>query len=242
MEGRIISISNSGKGSVNTGNNQYGILPIYQLPPNVAVDMTIEFTIRVSAIGNTYAVFSSIVERNTALFNTEDRSRWYTWGEDEEGDFVRLVVPDLHIDLRKNPEKETRPWAIDLIDYTHNRFADLKTQNTPFFSCGQYQYNGEPYDPRYTVTFNKKDYENYIDNHPDCDIYFWVNWRQLSYRQTTIEGLYGVWRAPFSVMAEKIESGQVVLHAYLHRTDDDHNAKDSYLFMLNDPNVFERLL
>lgn len=103
-------------------------------------------------------------------------------------------------------------------------------------------YGGMPYNPTYTVTFNRKDYENYLERHPNCDIYFWVYWRQLTYRGISVNELYGVWRAPFSRMAQKIQAGEVALHHYMHRVNDDHNAKDSYLFNLTDVDVFERLI
>ena len=103
-------------------------------------------------------------------------------------------------------------------------------------------YGGLPYDPTYTVTFNKKDYENYMEQHPDCDIYFWVYWSQLTYRNIRVNELYGVWRASFQRMAEKIQAGEVALHPYMHRVNDDHNARESYLFNLADDTVFEQLV
>lgn len=54
--------------------------------------------------------------------------------------------------------------------------------------------------------------------------------------------MYGVWKAEFSRMTEKIQANEVRLHEYLYRKDDDHNARDSYLFNLVDQSVFERLL
>lgn len=133
-------------------------------------------------------------------------------------------------------------WVIDLIDNTHHCLADLKTQNTPFFTCGKYHYGLKRYNPSYTVTFNKKDYEHYRDQYPDCEIFFWINWTQTEYSQIKVEAVKGVWVAKFAVMAKMIEEGKVVLHSYLHRKDDDHNAKDSYLFDLNDKTVFLRIL
>lgn len=96
--------------------------------------------------------------------------KWYIWGESEENDFVKHIVPKLGIDLRINSEKAQNPWEIDLFDYTHNRYADLKVQNTPFFTAGRYMYGGMPYNPTYTVTFNRKDYENYIERRPPYTI------------------------------------------------------------------------
>lgn len=166
------------------------------------------------------------------ILNPEDRAQCYVWGEQKERDFVEDIVPRLGIDLRINPQKAQRQWEIDLFDYTHNRYADLKTQTTPFRTAGNYRYGEAPYNPDYTVTFNKKDYENYLKNHSDCDIYFWIHWTHPA----------SVWRASFQKMAEKIQSGEAALHAYIHRVNDDHNAKESYLFDLKDNYVFERLL
>lgn len=245
MKGRLLEISPDKKqGKVATGNDELGVLTVYfnRITEMIAVGNTIEFEVVTSRFGNKYAKFQSIVDRNTTIFNTEDRDLWYTWGENEEVDFVSNVVPNLRLDIRVNPEKRRRKWAIDLYDYTNNRPADLKTQNTPFFTAGKYKYHGVPYDPSYTVTFNKKDYENYAVNYPTCDIYFWVNWEQTTYRNIVVLEVQGVWRARFERMAEKILAYEVALHAYQNRVDDDHNAKESYLFDLQDSTVFEKLL
>lgn len=245
MKGRLVSINRKDKyGRVETRNDELGTLTIYfkEITDDIQENCTVEFEVATSKIGNTYAKFVSVVERNQVLFNTEDRDQWYVWGEDEENDFVEKVVPRLHIDLRINPQKARCPWAIDLHDYTHDRPADLKTQNTPFFTAGRYMYGNVPYDPTYAVTFNRKDYENYVQRYPECDIYFWVYWKQLAYRDIRVQRICGVWRASFQRMAEKIEAGEVALHPYMNRVNDDHNAKDSYVFDLRDTTVFERLV
>ena len=181
-------------------------------------------------------------KRNQAPFSTEDRARWYEWGEDAEADFVEKIVPQIGLDIRKNPEKERCSWAIDLFDYTNNRPADLKVQNTPFFTVAKYRYCGKRCDPAYSVTLNRKDFENYQANHPDCFIYFWVHWTQREYRDITVPELYGVWQAELSKLGERIQRGEAPLHAYQNRQTDDHNARDSYVFSLRDEEVFERLL
>lgn len=246
MEGRLTYLkAQENWGKVDTRNDELGVLTIYFqcVTENIKVNSTVEFDVFTSkTTGKPYAKFLNVAERNQVVFNTEDRDLWYAWGEDFETDFIENIVPRINIDIRKNPEKEYCPWAIDLRDYTNDKPADLKTQNTPFFTAGKYTYGGEPYNPQYTVTFNKKDYENYLENHPGCDIYFWVHWTQLCYKSYSVQEMYGVWKAEFSRMAEKIQAGEVVLHEYLHRKDDDHNAKDSYLFNLADESVFERLL
>lgn len=247
MEGILTNLDRTAKsGTVDTRNDSIGVLTIYfkeqELTDAVQTGCSVQFDVVTSKAGKPYAKFLAVTDRNQALFNTEDRAQWYTWGEEEEKDFVAHIVPKLGIDLRINPEKAARPHAIDLFDYTHDRYADLKTQKTPFFTAGKYLYHGKPYDPTYTVTFNKKDYENYLSTHPDCDIYFWVCWAQLTYQDKHVEPLRGVWRAPFAKLAEKIQAGEVALHAYQHRVNDDHNAKESYLFQLDDPAVFEQLV
>lgn len=243
MEGRLIEINLvDGKGRVDTRNDGIGVLTIYGLPSNVALDSTVEFDVRISAAGNRYAKFNTVIERNQAIFNTEDRDRWYAFGENEEQDFIEQIVPVIRRDIRINPEKEERPWAIDLYDYTLRRYADLKVQKTPFFTASKYVYKGIAYNPTYVVTFNRKDYDNYCRNYPDCDIYFWVNWNQLEYRNIRVQPLCGVWKAEFAKMVELIEDGTVALHPYMHRTNDDHNAKDSFLFDLSDTDVFERIV
>ena len=245
MEGRLLSFDPiSKKGIVDSGSRVYGCLTIYfqQVPPSLIVGSTIHFSTRTSSNGNTYAVFIEVVERNDSLFNTEDKELWYEWGANQEVDFVNKIVPLIKIDVRINPQKSTDPAKIDLYDYTNNRYADLKVQNTPFFMSGRYLYKNVPYDPAYTVPFNHKDYLNYKQHYPNCDIYFWVIWKQTSYRDVTVANIRGVWRARFPDMANAIKSKQVVLHEYIHRRNDDHNAKSSYLFNLNDSTVFERLL
>ena len=112
---------------------------------------------------------------------------------------------------------------------------------TPFFTAGKYFYGVKRYDPAYTVTFNRKDYEYYLQNYPDSDIYFWVDWKQLEYKDIRIPYICGIWRADFSRMSEKIQRNEVALHPYIHRKNDDHNAKDSFLFDLRDRSVFERI-
>lgn len=144
----MISLDQEAKrGQVDTRNDGIEILTIYfqEIPDVVQMNCTIEFDVAISRIGNRYAKFISVADRNQALFNTEDRTQWYVWGAAEENDFVEHIVPRLDIDLRINPEKAQKPWEIDLFDYTHNRYADLKTQNTPFF------YSGEVYVWRGTI-------------------------------------------------------------------------------------------
>lgn len=245
MEGIVVEVRpNEAYDIVDTRNDRYRKLKLYydKREITLAVNMSVEFEVRTSAVGNTYAKFLTVVERNQAIFNTEDRTRWYEWGEAGEDNFIANVVPVIGLDIKKNPAKVERPWEIDLYDYTNNRYADLKIQNTPFFTVGKYKYRGRYCDPTYSVTFNHKDYERYSREHPDCDIYFWITWNQKEYRGHTIPEIHGVWRGCFARMAERIQKKEAPLHAYQHRTTDDHNARDSYIFDLRDTYVFEQLL
>ena len=246
MEGILIKKPmNSEYGIVDTRNDNYGKIRVYfnAIPTELVAGSTISFDVVTSKKGYKYAKFIKIEERNEAIFNTEDREKWYEWGEHYEDDFISKVAPLIQLDIIKNPAKGTSPWEIDLFDRTNNKYADLKTQNTPFFFAGiKYKYDGIPYDPSMTVTFNKKDYENYQKNHPDCYIYFWVNWTQLSYKSIVVKLIKGVWRAEFSKIADIINDNKVALHKYMHRCNDEHNAKESYLLNLNDTEVFEKLI
>lgn len=243
MYGLLKFVASDGSyGKVDTRSDKYGILSIYKVPMNLPINTTVKFQLVLSSKNNYYAKFIEVADRNMSLYNTEDRKQWYKWGEGKEDEFIATIVPNLQNEIIINPEKESDPTRIDLYDLTNERYADLKVQDTPFFTSGRYCYNGIPYDPSYTVTFNRKDYENYRAHHPDCDIYFWVSWQQLSYRDIKVESVEGIWRASFSRMSELIENGIVALHPYIYRQNDDHNAKDSFLFNLNDPTVFERIM
>ena len=245
MEGLLVEIGPTDFFDiVDTRNDQYGKLCMYYDKPKPLLrpNTTVNFELCRGSAGDLCAKFISVVERNRAIFNTEDRSKWYIWGEDEEAAFIRLIVPQINLDIRKNPAKERCSWAIDLFDYTNHRPADLKTQNTPFFTVSKYKYKGVRCDPTYSVTFNRKDYENYKRNCPNCVIYFWVHWTQLKYKGITVSKINGVWRGDFSKMAKCIESGSAPLHPYIHRKDDDHNAKDSFVFNLLDTEIFERVV
>ena len=224
MEGILLKLNKEQrKGLISTRNDMIGNITIYfsEVPASIKTNSTVSFKLCKSAQGNYYAKFVSTVNRNKALYNTESRDLWYTWGEQEEVDFIDKIVPHLDHKIIINLEKATKPWVIDLIDETSNKFADLKTQNTPFFTAGRYLYRKE---------------------YPLCDIYFWVNWKQLEYRNISIQPVRGIWRAEFRNMAREIEDKTVALHSYLHRKTDDHNARDSYLFCLSDESIFTRLL
>ena len=94
MKGSIVQCDNGKKFViVDTRNDQYGKLRLYhnEPPGSLTVGMTVDFELVTSRTGNVYAKLIRVVERNQAIFNTEDRSKWYEWGEDEEKDFIEKI-------------------------------------------------------------------------------------------------------------------------------------------------------
>lgn len=177
----------------------------------------------------------SAYQRNIVVeHNTEDKQYWCKKGELIEEAFVREIVPLINRNLIVHPQKRAKKTHIDLLNLDSNTVADLKTQNTPFFTAARYNF-----EPQYTVTFNAKDYRNYKENYPEATIYWWVNWTQLTWKNYTVAPLYGVWEIPFSTMKTVIEGGKAPLHEYIFRRGDRVNANDSYLFDLRN---FNRLL
>ena len=137
-------------------------------------------------------------------------------GEELEEAFIREIVPKINgLTLTIHPDKRFNPMSIDLYNPITGLVADLKTQNTPFFTAvsGPFvsPYNNESYDPTYTVTFNRKDYERYQDLYPDAYIYWCVNWQQLQWKNLTVDPLEGVWEVPFKDLATSIENETVYL-------------------------------
>lgn len=170
--------------------------------------------------------------RNPNLtLSTEDKKAWAKVGMELEEKFLRDVAPSLCPDVRRNPAKDANPYAPDFID--EFGLADLKCQNTPFFTVRKYGYN-----PGRTVTFNRKDYESYLAIDPELTVYFYVNWKQLAYFKNpavTVEPLHGVWKMPVSLVSELRQRGRAVEHKYYRRKEDRAgNAKSSFLLCLDD--------
>jgi hypothetical protein len=163
------------------------------------------------------------------MHNTEDKAYWWKSGEDYESIFIKEIAPIINRNLVINPEKKQYKASIDLLNIDSGIFADLKTQETPFFTAYRYGLN-----PQTTVTFNKKDYEYYAKQYPTADIYWWVNWKQTAYKSYTVDPLYGVWESHFIQIKTTIERGRAPLHSYINRKGDLSNATESYLFDLND--------
>jgi hypothetical protein len=154
--------------------------------------------------------------------DTEDRVWWLRYGEKLEDQFVGFMSETLHIAAVRNPAKETDPTAPDLI--VEGVLAEVKTQNTPFFTAARHGF-----EPRFAVSFNRKDYDYYSRCYPELIVYFWVDWKQLEGYGTRIEYFGGIFRLPFPKLKALIDSSERE-HHYLHRKHDtQRNAKSSFL-------------
>lgn len=159
--------------------------------------------------------------------DNEARMKWYQYGEDLEKLFISTVAPSLHLPIIINPKKKKDPTVIDMT-YLGKFPADLKTQNTPFFTANKY---GVP--PQFAVTFNHKDYTRYKKLYPFAIIFFWIEWKQLSWKGKNVKPMHGLWKVPFWKIVRDIENGSVKLHTYQKRSKDSRpNAKDSYVLDL----------
>jgi hypothetical protein len=162
----------------------------------------------------------------------QDKGFWCQHGLNKEFAFVELYGNKYGFEL--NNEKETNPYAPDLFQTYNNNYADLKTQNTPFFKA-QSLYN---IDPQFAVTFNKKDYVRYCEKYPNIAIYFAVDWIATKFSSnnkiiTQVQPMKGIWWTDLSRIQNLVQD--YPLHSYLQRKNDRKgNAKDSYIFNLND--------
>lgn len=242
MIGRIVKLNRQLGGGVIALPDRAGSRVRFCLEPEMELTEgdTVSFDLAQDTVGRTIGINVVRQERNTSKFNTEDKGSWVVEGASLEVDFVERVVPFLKRDIRIHPDKKTNPYSIDLYDYDKDRPADLKTQETPFFLVAK-KYPKFGYDPQYTVTFNHKDYVRYKERYPDCDIYYFVRWKQTEKYGVKIKPLTGVWVAAFRDMQRLIEGKKVKLHPYQYRQDDQTNAKDSYIFDLRNQ-IFTRLL
>lgn len=175
-----------------------------------------------------------MADRNKTLHDTEDKTWWCQHGIDLEERFVRMCNERLGIEACINPQKSSDQYAPDLV--VRGTIADLKVQNTPFFTAKRYGL-----EPRKTVTFNRKDYLRYRSLYPEIDIFFWVDWQQTEWKGQRVDHLVGVYRLPFQRVSLLIESGAPE-HGYIHRQGDQAgNAKSSFLLRLDDfEAIFER--
>jgi hypothetical protein len=158
--------------------------------------------------------------------NLQDKGSWCIHGLSKEESFIEKF--GQHFGVLKNPAKLVDKFAPDLFDWRDNRLADLKTQNTPFFTSGRYNV-----DPQLAVTFNLKDVKRYRSLYPEIDIYFWLDWIAVRWGDIEVQPMEAVYFIPFHILLNVVQTAPI--HSYLQRkTDTMGNAKDSYVLDLND--------
>ena len=161
----------------------------------------------------------------------QNKGLWCKIGATKEETFVEKFGRSLQLAI--NPEKETNPYAPDLIKLETGNLADLKTQNTPFFQAR----SRFGLDPQYTVVFNSKDFDRYQKLYPNIEIYFAVDWQAVKFIGRTsisVEPMNGVWHIEFLKLSSLIEKAP--FHSYKQRTNDRlGNAKGSYVLDISDP-------
>lgn len=170
------------------------------------------------------------------MHDTEDRAYWFARGCDLEAAFVTDTAPRVGVSVQINPAKATDKYAIDLIWEIRPGVhvpADLKTQNTPFFSARTY---GK--DPGRTVTFNLKDLRRYEQQYPHARVLFHVHWTrtemELRGQVIRVPPLHGVWWADIPTIRALVDRDDA-RHAYRRRVADTQgNARASYLLALDD--------
>jgi hypothetical protein len=143
----------------------------------------------------------------------QNRPVWYQHGVDKEDVFVDRY--GTRFDVLINPAKTYDSTALDLIH--NNHLADLKCQNTPFFSARRYDI-----DPTYAVTFNLKDAYNYGKwgkNHEEITVFYWVDWVAVNMisngKAYSANPLTGVWKIKYSFLEEMRKTAPI--HWYLQR-------------------------
>ena len=164
------------------------------------------------------------------MHDTEDKAWWVSHGARLEEEFVATFGPGLGLDVTLNPAKSHDPFAPDLL--LDGREADLKVQNTPFFTARR-----RGLDPQHTVTFNRKDLLRYRELYPELIVVFWISWTVTSWPRAApthhVRPMADVWTAPLDKISRLVETGRAPLHRYGRRLDDTAgNAKESYLLDL----------
>ncbi|NII83166.1 hypothetical protein [Pedobacter sp. SG908] len=175
----------------------------------------------------TYKTFD-IEGKEIVQHDLQDKGDWCGKGASFEEVFIGRYP---HLGLMINPEKQNNIYAPDLSYIENGTYADLKTQNTPFFlSQSRYEI-----DPQYAVTFNEKDFLRYRENYPGIDIYFWVDWQAIRFvgaGDISVKPMVGVWRLKYADMIKAVASAP--LHRYIQRVGDQKgNAKGSFVLDLN---------
>lgn len=151
------------------------------------------------------------------IHDTEDKLYWCKFGTRKENEFVEMMTVRGY-DISINPEKETNPFAPDLL--VEKRIADLKYESEPFHTSYRYtKSDGTPYVPSKTFTFNEKDYLRYKELYPDILLIFWADW---------IDD--GIFKIEFRNLSNMIEKGESARHVLKKRINDNMgNNKANFL-------------
>ena len=235
---------NKKKGEVVIENEgSFTTLSIYfsEMPLALSVGAVIEFELKRSEKGIQYGRFIKLADSKFNPFDKIDNLSLYDWGEQVKTNFVEKVAPNLGLDLAFCEPSNKKSGKINFIDRTNNRQGDIQVQETPFYTSGRHFYGDKNYNPSYTVTLNKENYESYAKLGVDFDIYYLVKWKELSYdtqyETITVEEVQGIWVTSFYKIREVVESGKAHLHEYRYR-----RGEETYLLNLNDEDVFTRYL
>tara|TARA_B110000238_G_C15956108_1_gene365351 strand:+ start:222 stop:776 length:555 start_codon:yes stop_codon:yes gene_type:complete len=160
----------------------------------------------------------------------QNKIQWCKDGEKIEEVFIDRYGKKLGLII--NPEKVKNPYAPDLMKGIN--YADLKTQNTPFFKAKKL-YNIAP---TYAVVFNRKDAERYWKLYKNITIYFWVEWHSVKFEMGTfineVDYISGVWKIPFKDLVTLLKDAPE--HEYQQRiADKKGNAKSSFILDIRNP-------
>jgi hypothetical protein len=162
----------------------------------------------------------------------QDKAKWCKIGLVKEIDFIIKYGKRFCLEINKNKIEDK--FAPDLFDFKNGKFADLKTQNTPFFMA----WDLYSYCPQFTVVFNKKDRSRYLENYKNIDIYFWIDWHRISLGKYCVIPMECIAKINFQNLNRLCLDEK--LHKYKQRINDKKgNAKESYLIMITN-NYFER--
>jgi len=159
--------------------------------------------------------------------DTENKNYWVEeYGIKKETEFCNACNV-LGVPLKINPNKTFDKYAPDLL--YGNMLADLKYSGTPFYTSKC---------PQWTVSFNHKDYVQYIENYPNIGIFLWVNYPDSYAYNVRVNRIHGIYYINFAKLADLITGGIFPSHEYKKRVNDNMgNAKSSYLIYLKHPEI-----
>lgn len=173
--------------------------------------------------GLCYDCYNAIYHAGNDL---ENKNFWVKKGVAKEWEFVHSICPQLGLKAQWNVED---PYMPDL--WVNNRLAELKYKSTPFFRS----FDMFNIPPQYCMAINGKDYMRYKELYPNLDIYFWVDWQELTKKIGkkiySVRPMFAVYVTSFKKLARGIEDGSIPYHSLRGRAEDKKgNAKGVYLF------------